>query len=106
MAGDVSQLDSLCWVLLQQILNRQCGGSTGTNLYAAFQIISELSKKEEHATVVSMICDGGERYLDSYHNDAWLSKKGFQIEPYVTQLRHFYDTGVWDEIAGASRSFG
>ena len=91
---------------LQQILNRRCGGSTGTNLYAAFQIIAELSKKEEHATVVSMICDGGERYLDSYHNDAWLTENGFQIDPYLTQLRNFYDTGDWDEIAGASRSFG
>ena len=37
-----------------------------------------------------MLCDGGERYLDSYYNDAWLKQKGFDLSPYRTQLDNFY----------------
>ena len=82
---------------LRKLLNRRCGGSTGTNLYAAFQIIAELAKRDEPASVVSMICDGGERYLDTYHSDAWLSENGFCIEPVIAQLDTFYKTGRWQE---------
>ncbi|QDT59110.1 putative siderophore biosynthesis protein SbnA [Stieleria bergensis] len=84
---------------LTKLLNRRCGGSTGTNLYAAFQIIAELAKREEPATVVSMICDGGERYLDTYHNEQWLTDHHFNVQPYVDQLEHFFQTGQWPELA-------
>lgn len=79
---------------LQRILNRRCGGSTGTNVFAAFQIISELNTRGETGSVVSLICDGGERYLDSYYNDAWLRANGFEITPYLDRLEAFYATGV------------
>lgn len=79
---------------LQRILNRRCGGSTGTNVFAAFQIISELNARGETGSVVSLICDGGERYLDSYYNDEWLRGNGFEITPYLDRLEAFYATGV------------
>ena len=75
------------------LLNRRCGGSTGTNLYAAFQIISELNAQNQEASVVSMICDGGERYLDTYYNNHWLKENGYDIAPYRKQLEEFYETG-------------
>jgi len=83
---------------LEKILNRRCGGSTGTNLYAAFQIIAELNAQNQEASVVSMICDGGERYLDTYYNDEWLAENDFNIEPYLKQLEAFYETGMLNEI--------
>jgi len=78
---------------LQQVLDRRCGGSTGTNVYAAFEIIAELKAAGESGSVVSMLCDGGERYLDSYYNDAWLKQKGFDLSPYRKQLENFYASG-------------
>jgi cysteine synthase A len=78
---------------LQQVLDRRCGGSTGTNVYAAFEIIAELNAAGESGSVVSMLCDGGERYLDSYYNDAWLKQRGFDLSPYRTQLDNFYVSG-------------
>jgi cysteine synthase A len=78
---------------LQQVLDRRCGGSTGTNVYAAFEIIAELYAAGESGSVVSMLCDGGERYLDSYYNDDWLKQKGFDLSPYRTQLDNFYANG-------------
>jgi cysteine synthase A len=78
---------------LEKVLNRRCGGSTGTNLYATFQIIAELKQKNIETSLVSMICDGGERYLDTYYNSDWLKDNGFDIKPYFEQIEKFYETG-------------
>ena len=83
---------------LEKLLNRRCGGSTGTNVYAAFQIISELNSQNRQASVVSMICDAGERYLDTYYSQAWLEDNGFNLAPYLKQLEHFYATGVMQAL--------
>jgi cysteine synthase len=40
-----------------------------------------------------MICDPGERYLDTYYNDAWLAKKGLDIAPFLEMLERFEQTG-------------
>ena len=71
------------------MLDRRCGGSTGTNVYAAFEIIAELNAAGESGSVVSMLCDGGERYLDSYYNDEWLTQKGFDLGPYQDATGQF-----------------
>ena len=83
---------------MEKVLNRRCGGSTGTNIYAAFQIISELNAQKTEASVVSIICDGGERYLDTYYNHDWLERNGFNIAPYRKQLEGFYETGVLEKM--------
>ena len=49
-----------------------CGGSTGTNLFAALQVARDLSK--DHV-VVFIVCDTGERYLTKFHSDEWLKEK-------------------------------
>jgi cysteine synthase A len=48
---------------LQNILNQQFGASTGTNIYASFQLINERvkSKNNEEISIVSFICDDGTR---------------------------------------------
>ena len=81
---------------LQKLLNRRCGGSTGTNVYSAFQIISELLAQNQTASVVSMICDAGERYLNTYYSDRWLADNGIDIMPYFKKLEEFYETGVME----------
>ncbi|TNF86336.1 MAG: PLP-dependent cysteine synthase family protein [Gammaproteobacteria bacterium] len=78
---------------LQELLDRRCGGSTGTNVYAAFQIIAEMAAAGQTGSVVSMLCDGGERYLDTYYNAEWLAERGFDLDPYRRQLAGFYDNG-------------
>jgi len=83
---------------LETLLNRRCGGSTGTNLYAVFQLMAELRAQKKEGSVVSMICDGGERYLDTYYSSAWLQRHGFDIAPYRQQLEVFYNTGVLNPL--------
>jgi cysteine synthase A len=82
---------------LEELLNRKCGGSTGTNVYAAFQIISELNKQGESGSVVSMICDSGDRYLETYYSDGWLNQNGFNLTHYKENLEKFYRAGVMPE---------
>jgi cysteine synthase A len=82
---------------LEERLNRKCGGATGTNVYAAFQIISELNKQGESGSVVSMICDSGDRYLETYYSDDWLNQNGFKLTHYKMNLEKFYAEGVMPE---------
>ncbi|HEX8087632.1 MAG TPA: pyridoxal-phosphate dependent enzyme [Blastocatellia bacterium] len=49
-----------------------CGGSTGTNLYAALQVARDLGKDD---VVVFIVADTGERYLSKFQSDEWLKEK-------------------------------
>ena len=39
---------------LETLLDRKCGGSTGTNLYAALRIATELSAAGESCSIVTL----------------------------------------------------
>ncbi|NNE67388.1 MAG: pyridoxal-phosphate dependent enzyme [Pyrinomonadaceae bacterium] len=54
-----------------------CGGSTGTNLFAALQVAKGL---DEDAIVVFIVCDTGEHYLTKFHSDEWMKEK-LLLEP-------------------------
>lgn len=61
---------------LERSLGRRCGGSTGTNFIASLQLVREMHAAGRHGSVVTVLCDGGERYTQTYYNDAWLQSKG------------------------------
>jgi cysteine synthase A len=83
---------------LQKLLNRQCGGSTGTNVYAAFQLMAQMGHKGQSGSVVSLICDGGDRYLHTYYDDTWLSDHGYDLTGYCNRLDSFYHSGGFPVI--------
>lgn len=72
------------------------GGSTGTNLYAAFTIIAQMLQRGEQGSVVTLICDSGERYAKTYYNPDWVAGQGLDLAPYQAQLERFLETGAWD----------
>ncbi|TVR99557.1 MAG: pyridoxal-phosphate dependent enzyme, partial [Wenzhouxiangellaceae bacterium] len=84
---------------LEGWLGRKCGGSTGTNLIGSVQLLSEMRRRGERGSVVTLLCDGGERYRDSYYNDDWLADQGLDIEPWLAALRAWADTGDWQPPA-------
>lgn len=88
---DAASIATLRW--LESILGRKCGGSTGTNVYGALGLIAQMMKDNQPGAVVSMICDSGERYLNSYYNDEWVAEQNLNIEPYLDQLNTFMSTG-------------
>lgn len=82
---------------LELHINRRCGGSTGTNLIAAFELIAQMKQQGKRGSIVSMICDSGDRYANTYYNKTWLKEKGFSedLEHYRKIIEHFSKTSEW-----------
>ena len=59
-----------------------------------FQLISELNRQGKTGSVVSMICDSGDRYLETYYSNDWLNQKGFDLTRYRENLEVFYSSGT------------
>jgi cysteine synthase A len=80
---------------LDAVIGRKAGGSTGTGLWSAFKIIAEMVAEGRAGSVVTLICDPGDRYLDKYYSDAWLAEQGLDIAPYAAAVNSFLATGSW-----------
>jgi cysteine synthase len=80
---------------LERRIGRRAGGSTGTGLWSSFKIIAEMVGEGRTGSVVTLICDPGDRYLDKYYSDAWLARQGLDITPYTMAIEEFLATGVW-----------
>ncbi|MBM7770461.1 cysteine synthase A [Actinokineospora baliensis] len=81
---------------VERVLGRRVGGSTGTNLWGAFEILAELKAAGVTGSVVTLLCDGGERYSHTYYDDAWLTAQGIDLAPYDEVLETFFATGEWN----------
>ncbi len=68
---DAAAIATIHW--LEEILGRKAGPSTGTNLFGALQLASEMKMRGEEGSVVTLLCDSGERYLDTCYNDDWVA---------------------------------
>lgn len=84
---DAASIAAIHW--LETVLGRKCGGSTGTNIYGALQLADEMMARGEKGSIVTLICDGGERYLPTYYNSDWIAAQGLEIEPYREALAAF-----------------
>lgn len=49
----------------------------------------------ERGSVVTLLCDPGDRYLDKYYSDSWLEEQGLDIAPYTAAIDTFLATGAW-----------
>ncbi|NKQ58374.1 PLP-dependent cysteine synthase family protein [Amycolatopsis sp. K13G38] len=81
--------------LLRERTGHWAGGSTGTNLYGAFQLIARMLEAGRHGSVVTLLCDGGERYAHTYYNDEWLAEQGFDVAAHSAVLEKFLESGRW-----------
>ncbi|WP_206064120.1 PLP-dependent cysteine synthase family protein [Oleiagrimonas sp. C23AA] len=80
---------------LEQLLGRRVGGSTGTHLVAALKLMCQMREAGQTGPVVTLICDGGERYRASYYNEAWLAAEGLDVAPERTRLDAILADGQW-----------
>ena len=81
--------------LLRSRTRHWAGGSTGTNLYAAFALVARMLEAGETGSVVTLICDSGERYAHTYYDEQWLADQGFDLEPHTRVMEEFLTTGRW-----------
>jgi cysteine synthase len=74
---------------LSDRLGRRVGGSTGTNLIACMTLIDDMAAAGRTGSVVTLLCDGGERYGCTYYDDAWLSAHGVHWEAAAARTAAF-----------------
>ncbi|MDQ6873975.1 MAG: PLP-dependent cysteine synthase family protein [Actinomycetota bacterium] len=79
------------------VTGRKAGGSTGTNLWGALMLVAQMRAERRSGSVVTLLCDGGERYLGTYYDDGWLAEHDLDITPYDATLRHLMETGQWQQ---------
>ena len=83
---------------LYKLLGRRAGPSTGTNLCGAFELIAEMTRAGRTGSVVTLICDAGDRYLQTYYNDVWMAQKKVDLRHWRRRLAAFHETGAWDSL--------
>lgn len=65
---------------LTSLLNKRVGGSTGTNFWGVLELAKQMKVNGESGSIVTLICDSGERYMNTYYNPEWLEENGFSEE--------------------------
>ena len=70
---EVPDTDSLAAMqALGQVLGRRVGPSTGTNFFGMLTLAHEMLARGEQGSLLSLLCDAGERYLPTYHDADWV----------------------------------
>jgi cysteine synthase len=92
---DAASIAAMRWC--SSVTGRLVGGSTGTAMWGALRLVASMRSDGETGSVVTLLCDGGERYTSTYYDDGWLAAQGIDITPYAATLSRFYDTGAWSE---------
>ncbi len=88
---DAASIAAARWVSDQ--LGRPVGGSTGTNVWASLLVAERMRAAGESGSIVTLLCDGGERYRHTYFDDAWLDARGIDVAPSLAALDDLGRTG-------------
>lgn len=72
--------------LLEALLGRRYGGSSGTNFVACLQLAAAMRARGERGSIVSLLCDRGERYDETLFDPSWLRAHGIDPTPWRTVL--------------------
>ncbi len=63
--------------LLETLLGRRYGGSSGTGLIACLRLAEAMRAEGRRGSIVGLLCDRGERYAESLFDAGWLGRHGF-----------------------------
>ena len=80
---------------ISDMLGRRVGGSTGTNMWGAFSLVAEMVAERRAGSIVTLLCDPGDRYVNTYFDENWLAAQSFDLEPANAILDEFLATGRW-----------
>jgi cysteine synthase A len=84
--------------VLSDRLFRRVGGSSGTNFFGLCWIAATMMAAGEQGSLVSLICDSGDRYTSTYYDPDWLKRNDLDIAPYVEMIETFLDTGEFKPV--------
>ena len=85
--------------LLEDLLGRRYGGSSGTNLVACLQLAADMHARGECGSIVSLLCDPGERYAETLFDPAWLAARGIGLAPMCKALQQCLASGCWKPLS-------
>ena len=89
---DAASVATIHW--LEQWIGRKTGPSTGTNLYGALLLATKMREAGETGSIVTLICDSGERYLDTHYNAEWIEQNIGCFASYRDKLAAFDICGL------------
>jgi cysteine synthase A len=78
-----------------RVLGRRVGGSTGTNMWGVLSLVADMRERGVAGSVVTLLCDGGERYTGTYYDDGWVARQGLRLEPYQRAAEVLLAGGPW-----------
>ena len=73
--------------LLEHLLGRRYGGSSGTQFVACLRLAAAMHVRGERGSIVSLLCDRGERYAETLFDRDWLAARGIDTAPWDRRLR-------------------
>ncbi|MDV7023662.1 MULTISPECIES: PLP-dependent cysteine synthase family protein [Enterobacteriaceae] len=71
---------------LETVLGRKVGASTGTNVWGALQLAAKMRDEGRKGAIVTLLCDSGERYLETYYNPQWVEQNIGDLTPWLAQI--------------------
>ncbi len=80
---------------LSRRLGRRVGGSTGTNFVGVLLAAQAMREHGRKGSIVTILCDSGERYAHSYYSPDWYVSHGFDMQA--------DDAGLAEVIEGRAR---
>lgn len=89
-------------LLLEEILGRKCGGSTGTNFMGILLKLKAMAEQGQPGSLITLICDQGDRYLNTYYDEQWRRGQGLDVTPWLNRLRAFWYKGDLDALKTGS----
>ncbi|MBI1361294.1 MAG: pyridoxal-phosphate dependent enzyme [Alphaproteobacteria bacterium] len=84
-APNAAALAAMLW--LEQRLGRRCGPSTGANMIAALRLADHMRRGKQTGSIVTLICDSGERYAETVYSSAWREARGIDPGPVLEDLQ-------------------
>lgn len=84
--------------LLEGFLGCRYGGSSGTNLVACLQLAATMRERGERGSIVSLLCDRGERYAETLFDPGWLAARGIDPKPWHDTLRRCIAGSHWSNL--------
>ncbi len=80
---------------VSRVLGRRVGPSTGTNVWGSFGLLADMVAAGVSGSVVTLICDSGDRYADTYFDEAWLAANNLAPGCHARTLTDFEKSGSW-----------
>ncbi|WP_202302103.1 PLP-dependent cysteine synthase family protein [Dryocola clanedunensis] len=83
---DAASVATMQW--LETVLGRKVGASTGTNMWGALQMAARMRTEGRTGSIVTLLCDSGERYLETYYDAQWVKTNIGDLQPWCAEIQN------------------